>query len=106
MRIHDLKVWPAPFEDTVAGRKPYEVRKDDRDYRVGDVLLLREWDPMQEAPGEAIGYTGRAALAVILTVSRGPLDFGQGQLLPAGVAVLGLEVQSELLTFIPPNRAA
>ena len=28
------------------GRKRFEWRRDDRGYEVGDVLLLREWDPV------------------------------------------------------------
>ena len=40
---HDLKCQPPFFEAVRCGDKPFEVRKDDRDYRVGDTLILREW---------------------------------------------------------------
>ncbi|GEO70520.1 DUF3850 domain-containing protein [Levilactobacillus acidifarinae] len=43
-RIHNLKVLPEYFEEQMAGRKRFEIRKNDRDYQVGDQLNLREWD--------------------------------------------------------------
>ena len=44
-REHHLKCWPFPFEDMKAGRKPFEYRKNDRDYRVDDILLLEKFEP-------------------------------------------------------------
>ena len=32
-KMHDLKTWPGPFRDIKAGRKTFEYRRDDRDYR-------------------------------------------------------------------------
>ena len=43
--IHDLKCWPEYFQAVKSGIKPFELRKDDRGYDVGDVLHLREFDP-------------------------------------------------------------
>lgn len=51
--LHDLKCWPPFFEAILAGDKTFELRRNDRNFKVGDVLLLREWDPTTEA------YTGR-----------------------------------------------
>ncbi|ANL35319.1 DUF3850 domain-containing protein [Rhizobium phaseoli] len=45
MTEHILKCWPDEFQAIRAGRKPFEYRKNDRDYKVGDTLLLREFDP-------------------------------------------------------------
>jgi hypothetical protein len=42
-RIHFLKTWPFPFEDMKAGRKPFEYRRWDRDFRVNDILVLEKW---------------------------------------------------------------
>lgn len=47
-RTHMLKVWPEQFNDTATGRKTFEIRLNDRGYRVGDVLILREYDPVME----------------------------------------------------------
>lgn len=40
--IHELKIWPEYFEEILAGTKTFEVRKNDRDFKTGDILLLME----------------------------------------------------------------
>jgi hypothetical protein len=52
MSAHELKTWPAYFGDIARGVKTFEVRRDDRDFKTGDVLQLAEYDPHT-------GYTGR-----------------------------------------------
>jgi hypothetical protein len=42
---HDLKTWQPYFEEVWHGRKRFEVRKNDRDYKVGDYLDLMEYLP-------------------------------------------------------------
>ena len=42
--IHELKILPEYFEALVDECKHFELRKDDRDYQVGDILALEEWD--------------------------------------------------------------
>lgn len=78
-RVHELKTWCEFFEAVVDGRKTFEVRRNDRDFLVGDVLLLREWAHTDET------YTGRSARRVVTYVLRGPA-FG----IEAGYAVLGI----------------
>lgn len=51
MQIHELKISPKYFEDVKSGKKRFEIRKDDRDYKVGDLITLREYENGQ--------YTGR-----------------------------------------------
>lgn len=65
---HELKCWPQFFQPTMNAHKRFEVRKNDRDFRVGDELLLKEWDPKGEFGSptlntEPVGYTGRAVIA-------------------------------------------
>ena len=51
--IHELKTWCEYFEEIFLGRKNFEVRKNDRNFQKGDILILKEWDNEKKA------YTGR-----------------------------------------------
>jgi hypothetical protein len=79
--FHQLKTHPPPFEDVWQGRKPYEVRNDDRKYAVGDVLILREWDP------DTLLYSGRIITASVTYKTEGG-RYG----LPPELCVLGIRV--------------
>lgn len=52
-RVHVLKSWPHHFREVLLQRKWSEFRVHDRDFKVGDILLLKEWDPKTRE------YTGR-----------------------------------------------
>lgn len=55
--LHELKTWPLYFKAVRDGRKTFEVRKEDRGFRPGDYLRLREWSPDTET------YTGETVYA-------------------------------------------
>jgi len=74
---HELKTWPEFFERILDGSKPFEIRRGDRNFKVGDTLLLKEWKPM------AREYTGREVRKVITYTLT-----GMG--LEAGFIALGL----------------
>jgi hypothetical protein len=44
LTTHHLKTWPEFFRAITSGDKTFELRKDDRGYRAGDVLHLQEYD--------------------------------------------------------------
>jgi hypothetical protein len=46
---HELKTWPQYYKAIVSGEKRFEIRVKDRDFKVGDVLILREYDPDAKA---------------------------------------------------------
>lgn len=52
--IHALKILPRYFDAVRNGCKTFELRKNDRDFQVGDYLALNEWDEDH--------YTGRTEL--------------------------------------------
>ena len=76
--IHELKTWPEYYQSVADGSKPFEVRNDDRRFAVGDVLLLREYEPITEQ------YTGNTLRRRVTYVLRG------GPWVAAGYVVLGL----------------
>lgn len=43
MTEHELKILPEFFDAVVHGVKTFELRKNDRNFAVGDILLLKEW---------------------------------------------------------------
>lgn len=53
MVIHHLKIQPEYFDSVSKGIKSFEIRKNDRNYKVGDVLLLQEYIPSETK------FTGR-----------------------------------------------
>ena len=81
MATHELKSWPSQFEAMWTGRKRAEFRRDDRGYAVGDLLDLREWNPVVGQP------TGFRLKARVTHLVRGP-EFE----VPAGFVVLSIEV--------------
>ncbi|OHN00366.1 hypothetical protein A7T48_11425 [Salmonella enterica subsp. enterica serovar Bareilly] len=60
IKVHTLKIAPKYLNAVVAGQKKAELRKNDRNYKVGDVLSLKEWSHGK--------YTGREWSAVITHV--------------------------------------
>lgn len=54
---HELKIYKKYLDAILNGEKMFEIRKDDRGFRVGDTLLLKEWDNIK--------YSGRELKVVI-----------------------------------------
>jgi len=52
MKEHKLKTWIPYYRDIINDIKTFEIRKNDRDFKVGDILILEEWDDIKET------YTG------------------------------------------------
>ena len=59
---HNLKTLPPYYDASAAGLKTFEIRLDDRNYRIGDILHLQEWS------GNA--YTGRSHCKQVTYILR------------------------------------
>ncbi|WP_414730659.1 DUF3850 domain-containing protein [Bacillus badius] len=40
MATHDLKIWTEYFQEVQKGNKNFEIRKKDRNFKVGDTIFL------------------------------------------------------------------
>lgn len=77
---HALKTWPRYFEAIVKGDKTFEVRKADRDFKVGETLLLQEFEPADNK------YTGEQIEMQITYILEGG-NFG----IKKGYVVMGVK---------------
>ncbi|KAA8811534.1 DUF3850 domain-containing protein [Lactobacillus crispatus] len=59
IKEHRVKILPSYFEAQVNNSKNFEIRKNDRNYQVGDLLLLEEYNPT------TANYTGREVHCLI-----------------------------------------
>ena len=64
MKTHFLRTINPYFHQVWMDNKKFEVRKNDRDFKAGDVLVLKEYD-------EKNGYLGRLIFANISYVLEG-----------------------------------
>lgn len=82
-KTHHLKALPVYFDAVLRGDKPFEIRKNDRGFQTGDMIVLEEFDPatanypMALPPVQAPGfgqppkppvdrrYTGKRLMATI-----------------------------------------
>lgn len=81
MTEHDLKIWPQFFDSVLNGVKGFEIRRNDRDYKVGDLLRLREWSPPDK------DYTGRGCVRKVTCMMHGDGKNG----LYIGYVAMGIE---------------
>ena len=48
MKVHELKTVQPFFNQVAEGKKKFELRKNDRDFGYGDILILREWNNVSQ----------------------------------------------------------
>lgn len=60
---HILKSWVGLFEPIYMGDKMHELRVLDRNYQVGDICLLKEYEPITKT------YTGRSCKVMITYIT-------------------------------------
>lgn len=66
MTQHELKTWPEFYKAIANGSKSFELRKYDRDFKVGDTLLLKEYDPDNDT------YSGRQTSVLVTFIIADP----------------------------------
>lgn len=84
-RVHELKILPEYYWKVKSGLKNFEVRKDDRGFKEGDKLILKEWKD-----GKFTGEQVERWIGYIFKDTEGM--FG----MPEDVAILGLKRSAPL----------
>lgn len=76
-KVHELKILPKYFQQVLMDDKKFELRKNDRDFHVGDMIRLRSY-----ADGE---YTGGDIMVKITYILSDCPEYG----LKDGYCILG-----------------
>lgn len=76
-KVHDIKIGKEFFEDVKNNVKTFELRKNDRNYKVGEILELHEYEA-----GEETGRTCRKLITYMLKEFTGLQD---------GYCILGIK---------------
>jgi hypothetical protein len=103
MKTHELKSWPEFFQPMFTGEKRFELRRNDRDYLPGDLLILREWEPREGGK-----YSGRTLYMLVTYVLSGA---GIGCIEPLkglalGYSILGVRevIPEHQIRPMPPDQ--
>ena len=86
MKIHELKIKDNYYEEIVLGKKKFELRKNDRDYKVGDLITF------QVVMEDGRTYSSHLLYQIVYILENVP-EYG----LQEGYCILGIE---ELKQFV------
>lgn len=103
--IHQLKCDSKFFEDVASGEKTFEVRKNDRDFRVGDFLALNELTPHACNRKGEHKETGRCCLVYVNYILNDS-DYCKEDFVVLGIEacsinVIGIGLESEIYDSMP-----
>lgn len=73
--IHELKILPEYFNAVVSGEKTFEIRKNDRPFKKGDLLALNEFNGQ---------YTGNSCLVYVDYILDNP-DYVKQDMIVMGI---------------------
>lgn len=63
MQEHHVKSWPQFFRPIRRGVRTHELRRNDRNYQVGDHVHLHEWAPDEQR------FTGEVCIVEVMSVT-------------------------------------
>jgi ASC-1-like (ASCH) protein len=89
--IHELKTLTKYFHAVVSGNKNFELRKNDRDFKVGDILMLKEFNLQEKyepVEGEKAYFSGKKVLRQITYIFK---DITESMGLSKDYVILGIK---------------
>jgi hypothetical protein len=92
---HELKCDHDQFELILMGKKKFDVRFNDRDFQVGDILILHETYSSafeMQHYGKPLMYTGQTLNCLVTHIMVGPLvpAWRVGEFPPSGVVIMSI----------------
>ena len=90
MKTVKKKILPEYYTSVQAGNKTFELRKDEDNINVGDILELKEWN--------GNNFTGRKIRAAVTYVLRDCKQYG----LMDGHCIIGFRLISEVIKMKNP----
>jgi len=90
--IHELKCWDTYFQAVANRTKPFDIRKNDRNFQSGDILWLREWLVEENR------YSGRSLYATVTLILSKFAPEGFDVIVP-GYVVMGLGTMSNVIDY-------
>ncbi len=86
MRTIEKKIYRNFFELVVSGEKNFDIRLNDFDCNEGDILYLREWDPIKKE------FTGRfiKKRIIYLTTSDKQNHWSKQEIEERGLLIIGM----------------
>lgn len=99
--VHQLKCAANYFEDVITGKKTFEVRKNDRNFHVGDYLALNELTPHECNSKHEHLETGRSAIFRVHYILDDPAYCKEGYVIlgieACSVDVIGIAYEPNIL---------
>lgn len=84
---HKLKIIPKYFKEIIGGNKNFEIRRNDRGFKIGDTLILKEYDPIKK------NFTGNYAKTTVMYILKDK-DFPIG--IKEGYCIMGIHLQNRI----------
>ena len=82
-KVHELKIHPDYFESVKSRSKLFECRFNDRDFKVNDILILKEFNT------ETQQYTGREISVLVIYMLENWIGLKEGYVI---MSVLLLDI--------------
>jgi hypothetical protein len=97
--VHRIKSWPTFFRPIITGERAHELRRNDRDFHVGDILRLQEYDPISQS------YTGATCDAEVTSMTSDEMPCAvSDEGLRSGFCILTIRVVSNHIPSSSPAR--
>lgn len=104
---HELKTDPWPYDAVAAGIKTFEIRRNDRDYQVGENLLLKktQYPGAAMRAGKPLVYTGDECVVEVTHIMEGPAyGLADGWVIMSFKLLPGIDLKLPATNAVPSRQ--